>query len=92
MYQWRYWQDAQFDEVSTLHKEVQARGLDLVTVALAWVLAQPGVTSAIIGASRPEQLDASLAAAGTELDPELASLCEAVWWRLPRRPVVEGYR
>jgi 1-deoxyxylulose-5-phosphate synthase len=91
-YQWRYWQDEQFKEVSNLHKEVQARGLDLVTVAIAWVLAQPGITSAIIGASRPEQLAASLAAAGVQLDPELAQLCDAVWWRLPRRPVAEGYR
>jgi aryl-alcohol dehydrogenase-like predicted oxidoreductase len=56
------------------------------------VLAQPGVTSAIIGASRPEQLDSSLAAASLELDTELKELCDALWWRLPRRPVVEGYR
>jgi aryl-alcohol dehydrogenase (NADP+) len=92
VYQWRYWQDAQFDEVEKLQKEVQARGLDLVSVAIAWVLAQPGISSAIIGASRPEQLPASVAAAELELDDELRQACEAVWWRLPRRPVAEGYR
>ena len=36
-------------------------------VALAWVLAQPGVTSAIIGAKRPEQLAENLAAIELEL-------------------------
>jgi aryl-alcohol dehydrogenase (NADP+) len=61
-------------------------------VAVAWVLAQPGVTSAIIGASRPDQLAASLAAAELKLDPELAKVCDELWWELPRRPVIEGYR
>jgi aryl-alcohol dehydrogenase (NADP+) len=92
MYQWRYWQEAQFDAVQELGKAAEQRGLDLVSLAVAWVLAQPGVSSAIIGASRPEQLDASLAAPGLELDDELRELCDSLWWRLPRRPVVDGYR
>jgi len=92
MYQQRYWDEAQLGAVSELAKEVEARGLALASVAVAWVLAQPGITSAIIGASRPEQLDATLAGAELKLDTELARLCDEVWWRLPRRPVVEGYR
>ena len=28
----------------------------------------------------------------TKLDEELREACNAVWWRLPRRPVIEGYR
>ena len=92
MYQQRYWDDAQLGAVSELAKEVEARGLALASVAVAWVLAQPGITSAIIGASRPEQLDATLAGAELALDAELTRLCDEVWWRLPRRPVVEGYR
>jgi len=56
------------------------------------VLAQKGVTSAIIGASRPEQLDANLAALTLTLDAELMAACDAAWWRLPRVPVAEGYR
>ncbi|MEV6868415.1 aldo/keto reductase [Streptosporangium subroseum] len=39
----------------------------MARVALAWVLAQPGVTSAIIGAKRPEQLAGNLAAIELEL-------------------------
>jgi aryl-alcohol dehydrogenase-like predicted oxidoreductase len=92
IYRHRYWQDAQFRAVERLAKECEARGLALVSVAVAWVLAQDGVTSAIIGASRPEQLAASLAAAELRLDPELAKLCGELWWELPRRPVIEGYR
>ena len=63
-----------------------------MSVAVAWVLAQDGVTSAIIGASRPEQLQASLDAAELEVDDELRKLCDDAWFELPRRPVVEGYR
>ena len=91
-YQHRYWQDAQFDAVDTLRQAVEARELALPTVAVSWVLAQPGITSAIIGASKPEQLDATLAAAAFTLDDELKQACDAAWWSLPRRPVVEGYR
>jgi aryl-alcohol dehydrogenase-like predicted oxidoreductase len=42
-----------------------------VTLAVAWVLANPAITAPIIGASRPEQLDASLAAVGFALDDDL---------------------
>ena len=38
---------------------------------MAWVLANPTITSAILGASRLEQLDDSLAAANYAIDPEL---------------------
>jgi aryl-alcohol dehydrogenase (NADP+) len=92
IYRHRYWQDAQFRVVEGLAKECEARGVSLVSAAVAWVLAQDGVTSAIIGASRPAQLDASLAAADLKLDPELRKLMDDAWYALPRRPVIEGYR
>jgi aryl-alcohol dehydrogenase (NADP+) len=92
IYQHRYWDDVQLAACEGLAKEAEARGLALASVAVAWALAQPGVTSAIIGASRPDQLDATLAGATLALDPDLAKLCDEVWWRLPRRPVIEGYR
>jgi len=78
--------------VERLKNEVEKRGLGLVSVAVAWVLSQPGVSTAIIGASRPEQLDANLAALDVEFDDDLREICEGVWWTLPRRPVVAGYR
>ncbi len=91
-YQERYWQDAQFDAVAELKQVVDQRGLNMVSVALAWVLKQPAITSAIIGASRAEQLPASLSALDLELDEDLLAACDAAWWQLPRRPVIEGYR
>lgn len=91
-YQARYWHDGEFMAVKTLQDIVEGKGLNLVSVAVAWVLAQPGVTSAIIGASKPEQLDANIAALAVEFDDELSAACEAAWWSLPRRPVQEGYR
>ena len=63
-----------------------------MSVAVAWVLRQPGVASAIIGASRPEQLAATLAGAEVELGDEVLKHCDEMFWTLPRRPVLEGYR
>lgn len=91
-YQERYWQDAMFDAVDELRGACESRNVAMASVAVAWAIAQPGVTSAIVGASRPEQLDASLAALDVELDEGLRAACEAAWWALPRRPVLEGYR
>ncbi len=91
-YQARYWHDPQFEVVEQLGKECESRGVALASAAVAWVLAQPGITSAIVGASRPEQLDATLAGALLELDPELKKQLDAAWQTLPRRPVIEGYR
>ena len=54
----------------TLKAFCRRRGWDLATASVAWVLQQPGITSAIVGASRPEQLDATLAAADLTLDDE----------------------
>ena len=60
-----------FDTVEQLAKLAEEAGLPLATLAVAWVLAHPAITSPIIGASRPEQLDATLAAVDTTLDADL---------------------
>ncbi len=91
-YQARYWHDAQFQAVETLKAVVEAKGFNMVSVAVAWVLNQPAITSAIIGASNPDQLDANLAAVEVTFDEELTGACEAAWWSLPRRPVDGGYQ
>jgi len=91
-YQQRYWDDVQLAAVHNLQELADARGLNLVSVAVAWVLEQSGISSAIIGASRAEQLDASIAALDVTLDHELRDACDEVWWKLPRRPTLEGYR
>jgi aryl-alcohol dehydrogenase-like predicted oxidoreductase len=84
LYRERYWQQAQFEVVERLHQFMQPRRKSLVQVAVAWVLAQPGITAAIVGASKPEQLDDSLAAVRLTLDAEELDACNQAWYSLPR--------
>lgn len=71
LYRQRYWQDQVFDAVDAIKAAADEVGLPMPTLAVAWVLAQQGITSPLIGASRPDQLDATLKAAETTLAPEL---------------------
>src|SRR6202042_2900203 len=70
-YQSRYWHDREFDTVDILRPLADEAGVSLVTLSVAWVLAHEAITAPIIGASRPDQLDASLEAAGFKLDADL---------------------
>jgi aryl-alcohol dehydrogenase-like predicted oxidoreductase len=70
-YQDRYWHDREFDTVEALGQLAAEAGVSLVTLSVAWVLANKAITAPIIGASRAEQLDASLAAAAYSLDEDL---------------------
>ncbi len=85
LYQQRYWQDAQLDVVQRLVEDVASRGKSLTHVALRWVLDQPGVTAAIVGASRAEQLRDSLKALEIQLDDADRRACDEAWYALPRR-------
>ena len=71
IYQERYWHGREFDTVDELGKLADQAGVSLVTLSVAWVLANKAVTAPIIGASRAAQLDASLAAAKYTLDRDL---------------------
>jgi len=70
-YQDRYWHDREFDTVEVLRQLAQKAGVSLVTLSVAWILANKAITAPIIGASRPEQLDSSLASAEFTLDDDL---------------------
>jgi len=70
-YQDRYWHDREFDTVEQLRVLAADAGMSLVTLAVAWVLANKVITAPIIGASRPEQLDDSLAAIAVRIDDDL---------------------
>jgi len=71
MYSERYWQEREFATVDAFVDLAKAAGVEPATLAVAWVLAHPSVTSPLVGASRPEQLKASIAAADYRLDPKL---------------------
>ena len=58
------------DAVQRLGPVADAAGLTMAQLALAWVLRQPNVASAIVGASRPEQVHANASASGIELDAD----------------------
>jgi aryl-alcohol dehydrogenase-like predicted oxidoreductase len=56
--------------VQRLRPIAERLGITMAQLALAWVLREPNVASAIIGASRPEQVHDNAAASGVELDAE----------------------
>jgi aryl-alcohol dehydrogenase (NADP+) len=73
-----YYQDSDFAVVHCITGIAESRGVSNAQVALAWLLAQPGVTAPIIGASRMQHLEEAVAALGIKLaDAELAALSDA---------------
>jgi aryl-alcohol dehydrogenase-like predicted oxidoreductase len=64
--------------VQTLKPLARQANLSLAQFALAWVLRQPNVASAIIGASRPEQVDENCAASGALVSPALFTQAEQI--------------
>ena len=62
--------------VQTVGGLAQEAGLSLAAFALAWVLREPNVSSAIIGASRPEQVHENAKASGAQVDPALFAEAE----------------
>jgi aryl-alcohol dehydrogenase-like predicted oxidoreductase len=59
------------EAVQTLKPIAARAGVSLTQFALAWVLREPNVASAIVGASRPEQLTENAGASGLQIDPSL---------------------
>ncbi|WP_278652807.1 aldo/keto reductase [Pandoraea pnomenusa] len=71
MYQQRYWHEREFETIEALKGIAKDAGESLTRLSLAWVLANPVVTSAIIGASRVDQLSETLGTIDYALDPAL---------------------
>ncbi|HKA26340.1 MAG TPA: aldo/keto reductase family protein [Gaiellaceae bacterium] len=75
----RYRSDAVLEAVQRLLPIADGLGVSMAQLALAWVLREPNVASAIIGASRPRQVDDNAAASQIELDQAtLDAIDEAV--------------
>jgi 1-deoxyxylulose-5-phosphate synthase len=63
--------------VDRLGEVAERRGIPRAQIALAWLLAKPGVTAPIVGASKPHHLEDAVAALAVKLSPEeIASLEE----------------
>lgn len=71
IYQDRYWNDHTFTTVEQIVRLADEAGVAPAILSIAWVLANPAVTSVLLGASRPDQLTANLAAADYRLDADL---------------------
>src|SRR4029077_14433639 len=67
-----------WDAVQKLKPLAKQAGCTLAQFALAWVLREPNVASAIVGASRPEQLQENAAASGLGVDPGLFGKAETI--------------
>ena len=75
----RFRSDQVLEAVQRLRPIAEGLGITMAQLAIAWVLREPNVAAAIIGASRPEQVEDNAAASGIELDEEtLAAIDEAV--------------
>jgi aryl-alcohol dehydrogenase-like predicted oxidoreductase len=75
----RLLEDRVLEAAQRLVPVAEQAGLTPARLALAWVLRQPNVASAIVGASRPEQVHANASASGVVLDAEtLAAVDEAL--------------
>jgi aryl-alcohol dehydrogenase-like predicted oxidoreductase len=71
--------DDVLEAVDRLRPVAEQAGLSMTELALAWVLRRPEVASAIVGASRPEQVHANARASGIELSPDvLAAIDDAL--------------
>jgi len=67
------------EAVDRLRPVAEQAGLSMAELALAWVLRRPELASAIIGASRPEQVHTNAKASGIELSPDtLAAIDDAL--------------
>ncbi|WP_017614323.1 aldo/keto reductase family protein [Nocardiopsis salina] len=69
---------ALLERVQALEPLAAEAGLDLAQLALAWVLQNRNVSSAIIGASRPEQVHKNVQATGVKLDDGLMARIDEV--------------
>jgi aryl-alcohol dehydrogenase-like predicted oxidoreductase len=70
--------DDLLERVQRLKPLAADAGLSLAQLSIAWVLQQPGISAAIVGGSRPEQLADSAAAAGVKLDPDLLEAIDTI--------------
>jgi voltage-dependent potassium channel beta subunit len=73
-----FMRDDVLEAVQNLRPIADELGITMAQLAIAWVLREPGVSSAIVGATRPEQVDENVAASGIELPPEVLARIDEI--------------
>ena len=79
----RYLDDETLNAVAKLEPIAADLNLTMAQLAIAWVLANDNVATALVGASRPEQVESNVAAAGVKLDAEVLSRIDDALGDLP---------
>jgi aryl-alcohol dehydrogenase-like predicted oxidoreductase len=74
----RLMQDDVLTSVQKLRPIAEQAGLTMAQLAVAWVLQNPNVASAIVGATKPEQLRDNVKAAGVTLEPDVLKAIDEV--------------
>jgi aryl-alcohol dehydrogenase-like predicted oxidoreductase len=88
----RYMRDDVLEAVQRLRPIAEGAGLTMFQLGLAWVLRRPEVASAIIGASRPEQVHGNAEASGVELSQDvLDAIDEALGDVMVTEPELAGF-
>lgn len=70
--------EQKLNQVAELQKVADEAGLSLTHLALAWILRQPNVSSALVGASRPEQIQQNAGASGIKLSEDTVTAVENI--------------
>jgi aryl-alcohol dehydrogenase-like predicted oxidoreductase len=81
----RFLNDDLLGRVAALAPVAEEAGLSMAQLAVAWVLQNPNVSAAIIGATRPEQVRENVKASGIRLDPEVLQRIDEVLGDAVRR-------
>ena len=81
----RWMRDEVLTAVQNLKPIAHGNGLTLAQLAVAWVLQNPNVSSAIIGATKPAQIKENIKASGVKLDSATMSAIDKVLGALPEK-------
>ncbi len=83
MYQDRYWHEDMFDAVEGLQEIAAQENRGMVSLALNWLMRHSSVDCVILGATKPEQLEANLAALEEgRLSENALRACDVIWYAL----------
>ncbi|WP_423058782.1 aldo/keto reductase family protein [Brevibacterium linens] len=79
----RYLQDDKLTAIAKLEPIAAELGITMAQLAIAWVLANDNVATALVGASRPEQIASNAEAAGVALDADVLTRIDDILGDLP---------